>query len=497
MKRLFVGLIALSCLLGTLSSKVMAQSEPRLIAFMALRMGDKMRTNGDVIDYIIASKMTDSTKQDLFKQADQNFNQYKELERNWAQEKFDIGLKQMAYFELLKKHYLKGLRRNERRQFFNATENAWYKRVEEEESRVLKHLLDQRLGIVKSREQFGTWLKEQNYPHSHTESGTDVYFRWFDALKARLKIEMQMEEIKEYEIAMAVKQNNGRIDPSPTDIWNLNERSQKLISEHLDGKNLNQQELDQVSMNHPDILVMVKDIKHLSLSYSKLSELEALELTAPKITDARNALSQSLRAKGVDGLLKYIDIATQLREKYKSSEELISLSRAALNRFMEAGDFNEYMIGRLYKLAAKLDDNTKAPHIKTTLAQALPSAMLEASAFQKDDRTFEQAVYDDVLAALPKNDDLIEEASTLMAWVIKFEAKKIALQDQSVMHVERFEYRSSEAYDRLSNHIKLTRLQNGLKQFREREVRNIVWAIELSNGSDYFMDDRAYNFLMN
>ena len=242
---------------------------------------------------------------------------------------------------------------------------------------------------------------------------------------------------------------------------------------------------------------MAKDIKRWTLKFSEITVLETLEQTAPKMTNARNQHNQALQSKGIDGHLKYIDIASQLRHKYNDSQELLTLSRNSLNRFMETGDFNEYMIGRLYKLAAKLDDDAKAPHIKAVLAQALPSAIDEASSFAKDERTFEQAVYDHALAVLPKNDELIQEASTLMAWVMKFEAKKIALHDQSVMHVERFEYRSTEAYDRLSNHIKLTRLQNGLKQFREREVRNIAWAIELSNGSDYFMDDRAYNFLMN
>lgn len=496
MKSLFVGLILFSTLCGPLSA--VAQTQPRLIAFMALRMGDKMKTNSDVIEYLIASKMTDAAKQELFRQAQGDFNKYKELEREWAQKKFDMGLKQMAYFELLKQHYLRGLKRGEGRRYFNATENAWYDRVQKEESRVLKHLLDQRLGIVKSREEFGAWLKEQGYPNASNESTTDIYFRWFDALKARLKVEMQMEEIKEYEIAMAVAQNNGRIDPSPTDIWNLNERSQNLITEHLDGKNLSQQELDKLTLAQPDLLVMVKDIKRLSLVSSRLSELESFELTQKKITDGRNKLSASLNSKGSEGILKYIDLAEQLRVKYNNNQaELTTLARTSLNNFMETGDFNQYVIGRLYKLAAALGDNTKAPHIKAVIAAKLSNAIDEATAFEKGDLTFEQAVYEAALRALPQENELITEASTLIAWVMKFEAKKIALQDSSVMQVERFEYRSSEAYDRLSQHIKLTRLQNGLKKFREREVKDMSWRIELSNGERFIRDNNVYPFLVN
>jgi len=305
---------------------------------------------------------------------------------------------------------------------------------------------------------------------------------------------MQMEEVKEYEIVRAVKQNNGRMDARPTDIWNLNEKSQKLISENLDGKNLSQNELDELSKKHPDLLVMVKDIKRLSLLQSKLTELESNDLTKQKITNARNSLLSSLRSKGEAGLLKYIDLASQMKTKYSSSEELLSLAKASLDRFMESGDFNEYMIGRIYKLAAILDDSV---NLKSLLAANLNNAIEAAAAFEKGEITFEQAVYDSALAALPTQNDLIAEASSLIAWVMKFEAKKIALADTSLMQVERYEYRSTEAYNRLSNHIKLTRLQDGLKKFRQRDVRDMAWTLDLSNGSDYFTDTRVYNYLMN
>lgn len=491
MQRWLVATLSTLLLLATLA----ANAQSQLVGFIALRMGGKIKTNGEILDYVIASKLTDAGKQQLFRQANNDFNRYKQLEREWAQERFDMGLKQVAYFELLKSHYLRSLGRNEARQYFNATENAWFDRVQDEETRVLKHLLDQRLGIVKSREQFGTWLKEQGYPHATTESGTDVYFRWYDAMKARFKIEMQMEEVQEYEIAMAVKKNYGRIDPSPTDIWNLNERSQELIDEHLVGKDLSQAELDQLSSQHPEILVMVKDIKRLSLATTKLSELEAFAPTQNSITNARNQLSNVLRTKGSEGILKYIDLAEQLRTKYQSSEQLITLAREALDRFMESSDFNDYVLGRLYKLAATFDNAQTAATLKAQIASQLNRAIEEASAFEKNDQVLEESVYASALAALPKGSESLNEASSLIAWVIKFEAKKIALRDHPVMHVERYEYRSGEAYDRLKNHIKLTRLQNGLKKFRDEDVRDMSWRIELMNGERYIMDNNVYRFL--
>ncbi len=477
-----------------ISFKASAQADRQLVGFIALRSGSQMKTNGDVIDFIISSKMTDATKKRLFAEANSDFNQYEVLKRQWAQEKFDLGLKQMAYFEILKKHYLRSHRDGQARQFFNATENEWYKRIDAEESRVLKHLLDQRLGIVKSRQEFGSWLQAEGYPHMTNESTSDTYFRWFDALKARFKVEMQMEEVKEYEIAMAVAQNRGRIDPSPTDIWNLNEKSQQLITDHLEGKNLSQDEMDELTKANPDLLVMVKDIKKLSLQYSKLAELEASELAQDKITSARNTLLSNLNAKGKDGILKYLDIAQQLKDKYSDSEELLTLSQTALDRFMEVGDFNEYMIGRLYKLAAQLEN---IESLKEKISLSIDEAIESAAGFEKGNVTFEQAVYEAALEKLPKEDELTREASTLIAWVIKFEAKKIALADQPVMQIDRYDYRSTEAYNRLSNHIRLTRVQNGLKQFRQKEVKNMAWVLELSNGSNYFTDNRVYEYMMN
>lgn len=487
-------LIAILSTLMLLTS-VAAHAQGQLVGFIALRMGGKIKTNGEILDYVIASKLTDARKQQLFREAGNDFNTYQQLEREWAQERFDVGLKQVAYFELLKSHYLRSLRRGESRQYFNATENAWYKRVQDEESRVLKHLLDQRLGIVKSREQFGSWLKEQGYPHAQSESGTDTFFRWFDALKARLKVEMQMEEIQEYEIAMAVKKNYGRIDPSPTDIWNLNERSQNLINEHLEGKDLGQAELDQLTTQYPEILVMVKDIKRMSLATSKLSDLESLAATQQSITDARNQLASALRSKGNEGILKYIDLAQQLKQKYQTNEQLTTLARQALDRFMESGDFNDYVLGRLYKLAATFQGPESALTIKNQIAAKLDQVIDEASAFSKGEQVLEEAVYSSALAALPKGNESLDEASSLIAWVIKFEAKKIALRDQPVMHIERYEYRTSEAYDRLKNHIKLTRLQNGLKKFRDEDVRDMSWRLELTNGQRYMMDNEVYRFL--
>ncbi len=492
MKNLFFIITILAWSL--ISFKASAQSQRQLVGFIALRSGDTMKTNKDVTDFIIASKMTDATKKELFAQAGNDYNQYQELIKQWAQEKFDLGLKQMAYFEILKRHYLRNHGQGQARQFFNATESAWFARIEAEENRVLKHLLDQRLGIVKSREEFGTWLQAQGYPHMNGESPTDTYFRWFDAVKARFKAEMQMEEVKEYEIAMAVAKVRGGIDPRPTDIWNLNEKSQQQISELLDGKNLSQSELDGLTASHPDLLVMVKDIKRLSLQYSTLEDLEANEKTQSKITDATNTLISNLESKGQDGILKYIDLAWQLKEKYQSSEELLNLSQTSLNNFMETGDFNEYMIGRLYKLAAQIEN---LDEVKSKLSATIENTIQAAAGFSKGKVSFEQAVYEAALNSLPKDSDVLQEASSLIAWVIKFEAKKIALADTTVLQVERYEYRSSEAYNRLSNHLRLTRVQNGLKQFRQHDVRNMAFILELSNGKDYYTDSRVYEYMMN
>lgn len=485
---------ALACL--TLALPVTAMAQRELIAFVALRTGNKIQTNYDIQDFLIASKLTDAGKQELFKKAGGDFNRYENLVRNWAKERFDLGLRQVAYFELLKKHSLQNLERGQPRQYFNATERAWFDRLQAEESRVLKHLLDQRLGIVKSRDMFGAWLKEQGYPHAQADSNTDIYFRWYEALKMRLKVEMQMEELQKYEIAMAIKKNYNNLEPSPREIFDLGKTSNELIDEMLEGKLLTQEEIDQLSVANPDLLVMVKDIKFSSLNSSRTEVLAASEDTKDILEQARQELAQAIETKGQENILKYINLAEHLRAKYNDKEELTTLARNALDRFMSSGDFNDYVLGRLYKLAAQYNTASDASDAMATIAPAFTSALEAAINFEVGAQNFEEAVYQAMLSKLPQDNDIVSEASSLIAWVVKFEAKKVTLKYAPKMNVERYDYKTFEGQKRIRDHVKMTRVQNGLKKFRNDDVRNLAWMIDIRNYDQIFTGDRTFNYLM-
>lgn len=492
-------LLASSLILLTLTASfsALAQSNRYLVAFIAVRMLNNVKTSGDITDFIVASKMPDSTKQELFKKAEGDFNRYKDLEQEWAKELFDIGAKQVAYFEMLKYHYLRDLKRGQPRQYFNTTSREYFDKVQEEEMRVLKKQLDERLGIVKAREIFGNWLKEQNYPHAQEDTPTDIYFRWYDAMKARLKAEMQMQEVQEYEIAMAVKMNYGNLDPRPMDVWDFNKRAQTLIDEHLEGKYLSQQELDELNAKHPELLVMVKDIKRLSLAGSKLSDLQNNEQTQEKLTAAREELSKSLNAKGVEGLIKYVLMAGQMFKKYGSQEELTNLATNALNRFMETGNFNDFMIGRIYKLAATFNSEQDAEAVADQLRKKVKSMLENISNFETTESVFEEVIYKNALATMTDKSEMVAEAASLIAWVSKFEAKKIALRDQPIMLIERYEYKSFEGQKRIQDFMKMTKLQNGLKRFREKEVRELSYYTEIRNfDRSYSSGEGVYEFIV-
>src|SRR5690606_19782213 len=97
--------------------------------------------------------------------------------------------------------------------------------------------------------------------------------------------------------------------------------SNDLIDEHLEGKVLTQEEIDHRATLYPEMLVLVKDIKFLSLNGSTTAQLAANEKGEQELEAARIELESAINQKGKDGILKYIALADHLRQKYNNNQE--------------------------------------------------------------------------------------------------------------------------------------------------------------------------------
>src|SRR5690606_8607246 len=212
---------------------------------------------------------------------------------------------------------------------------------------------------------------------------------------------------------------------------------------------------------------------------------------------ARIELESAINQKGKDGILKYIALADHLRQKYNNDQEqLETLARTSLERFMQNGSFNEFMLGKMYKLAAQLESTEQANTLTQRMAQNIETALSAAISVGVNERNFEESVYHAVYENLASETELENEVASLLAWVVKFEAKKISLKKPASMIIERYDYKTFEGQKRIRDYVKMNKIQNGLKRYREEDIRDMSWMVELTNGNGYFSGDRAYNYLM-
>ena len=506
--------IILALIISFTSFSTFAQ-EPFLVVWIAARVGVKMYTNMDVEDFITRSQLSDMEKTVLFKRADKNFNKYLALKKRRIYENdkeiYNQGLKKMVYQEMVKQHALREMNNNSsrsrrnsgplglgnifggnnnsrpaesNRRAFNITEDQFFKMVQEKEDQVLKVWLDKRLGINKARQEFGSQLKKNDYPHKRSDSSEDVYWRWYKSMKNALKQNVLSKEVQKWEAIQATKRNP-TMHIRPTDIYDFHKEIGVYINEKVNDKDMTYKDWTTMVANKPEINVLMEGTKILSLGAASpysIMQNDASKFKKLKKDIEKNFLPQ-IGQELITKVLNYENKAKILADKYTTVERLVELYQEHDRR----ADDKSLMLSKLYKMAAsikegKADRPKTRQIIQTVFANALvklKDILLQDDLYQKDEyqKLLFPMIVEGELIRMTKNsfndDDLYSRRTLKMAtWFTKFLANKSAFSSDIRIKTRICEYGTFECQKKITDWLKMQEFQNGIDYFRSSELRD-------------------------
>ncbi len=509
MKRTLLALIL------SLTSLATFAQEPILFAWVAARVGDKMYTNMDVEDFITRSQLSDMEKTVLFKRAGKDYNKYLALKKQRINENdkaiYNKGLKKMVYQEMVKQHAIKEMRSNStrsrrssgplglgnlfgggnnsepvdnNRRAFNITEDQFFKMVQEKEDKVLKVWLDQRLGIVKARQEFGAQLKKGDYPHKVTDSNEDVYWRWYKSMKNALKQDMLSKEVQKWEAIQATKRNP-TMHIRPVDVYDFHKETGAYIVENINDKDMAYKKWTELVSEKPEISVLMENTKILSLGGA--SPYSIMQEDKDKFLELKEEIKTSflpqLGSELVSKVLGYENKAQVLANKYATVDELVKLYEEHDRRT----DDKSLMLAKLYKMAASIKEG-KADRAKTqdllknvfaSAIHTLKSSLLDDSIYQKEENQkllFHMIVEFELKKltqdSLDKDDIYSKRAFNMATWFTKFLANKSAFTTDVRIKTSVCAYNTFECQKKITDWLKMQEFQNGVEYFRTKELRN-------------------------
>ncbi len=462
-------------------------AEETHLFWIAGKFLNKIYTNYDVTQYMERALLDDAQRGKLFEEAGRDYNAYKALVRKYTKKSFGPALRVLMYNKILEHHATSGKSVKEWKAF-RISPTDYHKRIQDLENEVLKPLLDKRLGIVKSRDQFGAYLIKNNFPHKEGESNTDVYFRWYNDQKFRLKHELRTSEAQRYE-AIAAMGHRKELYIRPMEQSDFFKRVKKDIERDLEGKKLTQSEVSSILRKNPDLKVVIKDIHYLSLNSAPLSRI--LEESEAKFEEAKavaiNGITPSLTAKKIEKILSYEALAAKMAKKYDDADKLKLASQKSMEKFMATSNYKEIMKAKIYALAATLvEEKADRTNIASIMSKALEKAMSELKAKLPNKETYtsdnvNKLLFEDLIVVhLRKSleaqlgSDLngyLKKALNMALWTIEFDAKKIAINSKPEVTVELREYMTFETQKRIQDHLKMLQFKGLMTDFRENTLR--------------------------
>ncbi|TNF26317.1 MAG: hypothetical protein EP319_14145 [Deltaproteobacteria bacterium] len=535
MKQIFLSFILLLTSIATFAG------EPILFAWVAARVGDKMYTNMDVEDFITRAQLSDMEKTVLFKRANKDYGQYLALKKQRIYENnkeiYNKGLKKLVYQEMVKQHAIREMRSNSsrsrrsggplglgnlfgggnrsepvdnNRRAFNITEDQFFKMVQEKEDKVLKVWLDQRLGIVKARQEFGDQLKKSDYPHKASDSNEDVYWRWYKSMKNALKQEMLSQEVQKWEAIQATKRNP-TMHIRPADVYDFHKETGSYINEKINNQDMSYKDWTGLISSKPEISVLMEDTKILSLGGA--SPFSIMESDQAKFEQLKKEIQTSfLPQLGNELIGKIIDYekkAQVLADKYPTVESLVALYEEHDRR----ADDRSLMLAKLYKMAATIKegnaDRVKTQRLITTAFSSaineLKSLLMNNATYQKEEN--QKLLFHMVVEAELKRmtqdsaseDDLYSKRTLNMAiWFTKFLANKSAFSTNVRIKTNICAYNTFECQKKITDWLKMQEFQNGVEYFRTKELRNEHQGFVSLNpdGKSELYGDQALDFIL-
>lgn len=500
-RKLLSLIIVLSSLLSSNFASANDNQRRMFRIWSAYMNGNTIMTNYDIEEYICVTSLSDDMMIQMFKQAGSDWNKYEELRRSWAQARFEDGLRQYAYVQALQDYATDPIRtRQEGRKTFKITERKYFDRVQEMESKTLDQWLGGReggsLGIVKARKLFAAELKKIGYPHKKDMSDDDLYWQWYELQKKRIKEDFRLQEVPKTEYLGALGYQR-EIHVRPTDMWDFGKDVSAKIEDTLKDKRITSAEMTKIISEDERLPVLIKNITLLGPDSTALAELqkEAPEVFEDFKKDLADNVLPLLDGNLTANIMKYDSIVGTLVEKYETAEKLRELSKEMNTQFvMGEGNFNHFMMARLYEMAAiRVEQgesfkasSEEAQMAKTDYANAIQAEAQEiiASVLSKPEVAGTMRLEDFFINQINKapssdledkselllEDDYLREFKAMANWVVKFQLKKASLNTTPQSTVELHNIREWEGQDRINKYLKGKEFTRLLDEFRRTKL---------------------------
>ncbi len=316
-------------------------------------IGAEVISDLDVYDFIEYTLLPDTFKGEVFNKSHQDIKAYKKALAHEMEVYFPKALRRLMYMKLLKYHALKVQQKaGKHRSFFNTTKEDLFHALQKREDEVLKALLDKGKGIKKARLEYGNFLKKHYFPHQVGESSADIYMRWYESEKKRLRNQFLIEESVEYEKYQIARGMTDKTKFS-IELWDFYNNQKKLIERDLKGKVISSNEMNQFFHFYPESKLILKKIKHQTIANTNLNEYFKIH---PNDKDIVFAGLHHHLSKGPKAIFKqwqsYEQKIHQLAMKYPKKAELEERRVKALGHYSGGGNYESLALSKLYEAAA-------------------------------------------------------------------------------------------------------------------------------------------------
>lgn len=462
----------LLCLTHLLASPIAHGAQKRLIAWKVASVGNSFITNYDVEQFIEQTQVSDSLKTALFKKAEGDFSKYQELKREITKKNFKKSAGTLIYAKIMQQDHQINHGRN--RVAFKVSEDTFYDAVQENETKVLRTLLDEGIGIVKSRERFGQFLINQNYPHMAQESATDVYWRWYEDQKGRIKTELLLKEVKNYEAYIALRNQKYY----HADFMGLQDRYDSIkndIQEKINNKKISHKSLMSLLNANKDWNIVLKKISNSQVDSALLKEYKTDLSLQKRANDILSTISNSDWTK----ITSYHDKIDSLIEKGYSINDLNSMAKSYTEAYIaDKSKFSSYMMGLIAKLAVVTKESSTQEEIKSLAKEINTELKAHLIDFNSNlsslniDKTLDKALEIELLKGIQyeKLSEVEKAIADLSIFSIKFQVKKHSFENTLPVRVEFSKYTDPKTFSALSDLLKYEWMQSEFKEYAKSKL---------------------------
>ncbi len=488
--------------------------------------GRSMTSSYDARKYIETLHLSDQDMVDMFKEAQNDYDKYIEIKAKWVANRTKEGIKQMAYVKMIQEYATRSPFKDEWKAF-KITQNDYFKRVQEMETKTLKTLLDEGKGIVYARERFGAQLKELGYPHQSAQTDEELYWEWYELQKSRIIEKLRLDEVKKFEYLMALGYQK-EFYVRPVEIFDFSKEVNSIIEEKINQKRISTAEVAQLVQEDPRIQVLAKEINFYGPETAKISELKevAPQVYSDFMQRIDNNVITYINEDFTTDMLKYENIALQMATKYQTTQKLEELSKDMALKFMQSNDYSYLMMSKIYELSIAgmengiYSDSDKKSSIQNKRNNYLEALSQHSIAFLSNEekmistddygirfidnfynyinQSFHNGEIKGIDSQIIKESAYLDKIRNLSHWVLKFQVKKASISITPLAQMEVYDTYQWVGQDRIEKFLKNKQYEDNLEDFKLNTFKP-YWSRMLNinpTGRHYLSGDEAVNFVL-